>query len=826
MLRRPIIQDRLLGAEHPEPMNKKSRPLRLALAALYALLAVVAVAAIGLHAVYLGLHRSLPQTRGTLRLAGLEAPVEILRDQWGVPHIYAESRHDAVFAEGFAHAQDRLWQMETGRRLGRGRLAEILGTPALSIDRLMRSYDFAGLAHRLLPTLPPPTRAALEAYAAGVNAYLATHHPLPPEFALPGIAPPEPWTAEDSIILIKLMARQLSADGGELWNALLLARVSPEIFAALNPALPPLPALTALYDVPLPDTHAALPDALLGASNNWAVDGRWTKSGKPLLANDPHLGLTIPSTWYLAHLSFGSRDLIGASLAGVPGIILGRNDKLAWAYTNTGADVEDYYLEKLSPETPEHYISAEGVRPFTLRSETIKVQGAASVTETYRATAHGPVLPADLPQLKDLLPKGYVLALDWDALKEGDQTIAAGLGLMEAESGEAFQQALVPYVAPMQNMVYATADGHIGFIAPGHVPIRGPLNDTHGLVPAPGWKPGYDWTGIIPFAELPRRIDPPGGFIVTANNEIVGPSYPYRLTYRWDPGDRARRITALLTARRDHDTESFEAMQRDTVSLEARALLPRLLADLAPSGHRQTEAARLLAQWDGAMAAERPEPLIFAAWIEEIEHALLTTALGAQNENLAAGWRFDLIARVLDGAPAQSRFCGGAGDGVADGTACVRLIQEAFARALAHLAADQGDRIGLWRWGHAHQALMESRPLGSLPVLGRLLNRHIASDGGADTINRGLTPLTGPHPFANVHGSSYRAIYDMSEAGHSVFMISTGQSGNPLSRHYDDLMGLWARGAYIPMLTARVDIEAKGPERLSLLPAPPPQRER
>jgi penicillin amidase len=782
---------------------------------------LLGLAAIAIQGVFVWMHHSLPMTKGTLAVAGLSAPVEITRDQWGVPHIFALSRSDAFFAEGFVHAQDRLWQMEFNRRTGRGRLAETLGPRALPYDRMMRAFDLAGLAARLAPRLPPATRQSLDAYAAGVNAYLATRKgPLPPEFLLTGITP-APWTAEDSIILIKLMQLNLCENAfSEANHAKVLRAAMPETFAALFPELPaPLPRLAALYDAALPQhAEAGPPVPLRGASNNWAVDGRWTKSGKPLLANDPHLGLSIPSIWYLAHLSYEGRNIIGASLAGVPSIVLGRNEHLAWAYTNTGADVQDLVIEKLSPETPEHYVSPEGVRPFMLHSETIKVRGGADVTETFRTTAQGPVIPSDLKWLAGIVPDGHVVAFDWDALKDGDMTIAAGLDLMEAEDGAAFVHALEPYVAPMQNMVYADSAGHIGFIAPGHVPVRAAMNATHGLLPVPGWKAGYDWVGLIPFAELPHRTDPPTGYIVTANNKIVGDDYPYVLTYEWDADARARRIESLLTARHDHDLASFEAMQRDAVSLETRAILPKMMASLSrvrPHHALARDALTRLAAWDGTMAADRPEPLIFASWFREAITQFVDDAVGSADRDLVLGWHFAPLSRALDGESAETRLCGG--DGLtAD---CDRLISDAFDRALSRLEASDGRFVSLWRWGHSHKAVMAHRPFGLVPGLASFFNREIPSDGGADTINRGAMELTSARPFANVHGSSYRAIYDLDPAGHSVFIIPTGESGNPLSRHYDDLMGPWARGETIPMETDPARIQAASGERLTLMPA-------
>lgn len=796
-------------------MNQKLR--KFSLFALSALGILIVLAAVMLHALFITLHRSLAQQTGKISLAGLEAPVDVVRDRWGVPHIFAQSQHDALFAEGFVHAQDRLWQMEFSRRMGRGRLAEILGQPVVTLDRVARVANFAALAQQTVSALPTSAQQALLAYSAGVNAFLRGHHgPLPPELALLGINP-EPWTPEDSVILIKLMALQLSANAwSELFNTKFLQSHTERELAALRPELPPLPSLESLYGIKLPKKSAlGMTRPLQGASNNWVVNGQWTKSGKPLLANDPHLGLSIPSVFYLAHLAIGGRNIIGASLSGVPGIILGRNDTLAWAFTNTGSDVQDFTLEKLSVETPGHYVTASGKRPFSMREEEIRVRGGKPLHETYRVSQHGPIVPADLPLIRDIIPKGYALALNWDALKANDLTIAAGLGMMQAPDGASFVRALEPYVAPMQNMVYADAFGHIGLIAPGHVPVRAPGDDTHGLLPVPGWKPGYEWTGIIPFADLPQRADPAEGYIVTANNKIVDDRYAHFLSYEWDPGARAKRITDLLTARRDHDAASFAAIQRDAVSLNASRLLPMLLARLAPFPKLDLdrEILGLLSRWDGSMAADRPEPLIFAAWMREINLAL-NKNIGEDAADPMGGWAFPIIARIGSDDSGAMQFCGG------DRTreACDRVLHRSFEEMVRNLRMLQGEWPSKWRWGVAHRAQMQNQPLGTLPILGSLINRAIASDGGADTINRGITRIDSSDPFSNIHGSTYRAVYDLADPDKSLFMISTGQSGNPLSPHYDDLVRPWAKGEYIPMITTRARLDPQTSSTLTLLP--------
>ena len=503
----------------------------------WVVLGVVALVAILAIFGYGYLRTGLPQTDGVITIAdpALGRQVEIRRDRHGVPHILAQSLDDAAFALGFVHAQDRLWQMEMNRRIAAGRLAEVLGPQAVQTDVYLRTLSLFDAAREAWAHLDEDTRRMLKSYAAGVNAYIDRHHGAwPPEFLLTDLRP-EPWTPIDSLGWLKVMALDLGGNfRRELARLDLLSVLSPEQVMQFYPPYPgeqplPLPDIAALYDgLKIADLGitpgASAAEKGLG-SNNWVVAGSRTASGKPLLANDPHLRLNTPSLWYLAAIKVGEREVVGASMPGVPFIVLGRTDRIAWGFTNTGPDVQDLYLERiaddgLNVETP------DGPERLRFRREVIRVKDGQPVEIRVRISRHGPLISDAMPELQARLPKNVALALRWTALDPDDTSAAIGLGFWRAHDFASFQAALHRFVVPEQNMVYADREGHIGYYAPARVPIRSPANDTHGLIPAPGWKPGYDWQGFIPYDALPTRFDPPEGFIATANEKVVGPDYP------------------------------------------------------------------------------------------------------------------------------------------------------------------------------------------------------------------------------------------------------------------------------------------------------------
>lgn len=801
------------------------RKVAIAIATLLGLLAVIAL-----------WYRSAsqPQIDGKLRLTGLGAAVDVVRDAEGIPHIYAKSASDAYFALGFVHAQDRLWQLEMNRRIAAGRLAEILGESAANTDRFLRTLGVRRNAERIFSHLAPETRSVLEAYARGVNAYLASRKgPLPPEFLLTGAPPPEPWQPADSIGWQTMMAWDLGANWTqELLRMRLAQRLSLQ---QINEFLPPYPGdavlktrdYTALYrelagtGEQLAAVAAIAPPSYVEGmgSNNWVVAGALSETGKPLLANDPHLGLSAPALWYFAHLSAPGMNVIGATLPGIPTVVLGRTDRIAWGFTNTGPDVQDLYIERIHPGNSKQYQTPDGWANFAIRTEIIKVKGKPDVTLEIRETRHGPVLSGALPIVEraGLDAKRHVVAFAWTALRPDDLTLQAGVKLNRARNWEEFLDAARDFGAPQQNMVYADVDGNIGFVAPGRVPLRKPDNDLKGLAPAPGWEARYDWAGFIPFDALPRSFNPPSQRIVTANQKIVADDYPYFLTSEWTLPYRAQRIGELLDAAPRQGIESFAEMQKDDVSLAARELLP-LLRKTTPRSQRARAALALLAGWNGAMDAGRSEPLIFNAWLRAASYAIFADELG--DTLMKDYWDLRNVHRpmvlVLQNKDGMAKWCADtAGGEAARAQGCGDVLSASLETALDDLERRYGRDMAGWQWGDAHAALSEHRPFGKVKGLSAFFDIRVASPGDNFTVNVGRYNLRDENgPFVNHHAASLRALYDLSNLENSRFMHSTGQSGNVLSPLYRNFAQRWADVAYVPMKTRRAEVEK---DRLGLL---------
>ena len=771
---------------------------------------------------YLYLRQSLPQTEGVIRLAGLSAPVEVLRDRYGIPHIFATNLEDASYALGFVHAQDRLWQMEMNRRIAAGRVSEIVGAGGLETDRFLRTLGVRRSAEANLRTLDAETRKLLDAYAAGVNAFLASGPALPVEFWLTG-ARPEPWTPADSVAWVKMMAWDL---GGNWRNELLRMRLAKTLpLARIHQLLPPYPGEPVPAIADLKELYGTMerdavrlaqfaPDNDGVGSNNWVVSGTRSESGKPLLANDPHLGLTAPPVWYFAQLSVPGINIIGSTLPGVPGVILGRNDRIAWGFTNTSPDVQDLYIEKL--DAAGGYLTPEGPKAFQVIEEIIRVKGAEPEKLRVRISRHGPVI-SDVSRLaQDEAPRGHVIAFSWTALAEDDRSMQAVLKFARAREWDDFLAAARDFQSPQQNIVYADIEGNIGFVAAGRVPHRKPGNDLKGMAPAPGWQARYDWADYIPFEQLPRSFNPESGAIVTANHRITPPGYPHFISSEWQPPYRADRIQALLDAVPKHTVPSFARIQADVVSPAMRELLPKLLAT-RPRSENARKALALLAKWDGAMTTERAEPLIAWAWWRELTRAIYADELGdAFRQNWLA--RAVFIGNVLSGDPAHARWC----DDVR--TPATETCEEVLALSLDAALADLGKRYGSdqarWRWGEAHLARHEHRPFGRQPLLARLFDINVPSPGDTFTVNVGRNNLNDDaQPFANRHAASLRAIYDLSDLEKSLYIHSGGQSGNILSDHYKAFSEAWAKNEYIPMRAERKTLDAEPHQLLKLIPA-------
>ena len=756
----------------------------------WALLGLAALGGAGAGGGYLWLRQSLPKVEGEIEVVGLQAPVTIVRDRFAIPHIEAESLLDATFALGFVHAQDRLFQMEFRRRLGAGRVAEIVGPAALSSDRFMRTLGLYRLAEASLAHLEPETIAWLQAYADGVNAFLESRTgPLPPEFLILGHAEVEPWRPADSLVWIRLMALDLGVNyRDELLRARLARRLSEEQIADIWPSYP-ADAPTTLVEVaralPWDDLAAALPSAPPGGigSNAWVAGGSRTSTGAPLLANDPHLGLRAPGVWYLAHLRAPEIELIGASMAGVPGVVLGHNGRVAWGFTNTGADVQDLFLERLDPEDPARYLVPGGSAAFETREEIVRIKDAAPVTLTIRETRHGPVISDLVPDAAALFQGGTVVALAWTALAEDDRAAQALFRIGRARNWERFVDATRDLGAPMQNILYADVSGRIGFIAPGRVPLRG---SGDGRWPVPGWTGAYDWDGRIPFDALPRTLDPQDDVLFNANNRVVPEGYPYLLTADWEAPYRARRLAQLLDAG-TFRPQDFAAIQADELSLLAENLLPAMLA-AEPGSAPAAEAMAKLEAWDRVMRADAAEPLLFAAWYRELSRLIYADELGDVFEAFW-GVRPQFMHRVLT---ARQVWCDDVRTRPVE--TCAEVAAAALDAALVDLARRFGDDPAAWRWGEAHLAAMDHPLFARQVVLGRLFNIRVASGGDSVTVNVGHFRPGDRRPFASTHAAGYRAIYDLADLDRSRFVAATGQSGNPLSRHYRDLTELWASG--------------------------------
>jgi penicillin G amidase len=781
---------------------------------------------------------SQPQLDGQIRLGGISAPVDIVRDAEGVPHIYAQSAVDAYFALGFVHAQDRLWQLELNRRIPAGRMAEILGPNALDTDRFLRTLGVRRNAEKILANLEDETRTVLDAYARGVNAYLEQRSgPLPPEFILTGAPAPAPWQAVDSIGWQTMMAWDLGANWTQellrmrLAQKLPLDRINEFLAAYPGDSVPDTMDYAHLYRS-LPGTTEQLaavariapPSYVDGmGSNNWVLGGDLSETGKPLLANDPHLGLSAPALWYFAHLSAPGLNVIGATLPGIPSVVLGRNDRIAWGFTNTGPDVQDLFIERINPDNPLQYQTPTGWEDFEVRTEIIQVKGQSDATLEVRETRHGPVITGALPVVAKLGldAQKHVIAFAWTALRPDDVTLQAGLKLNSAQNWDQFVEAARDFHSPQQSMVYADIDGNIGFIAPARVPVRKPENDLKGLSPAPGWDARYDWAGFIPFEELPRAYNPASQRLITANHKIVDDDYPHFLTSEWTLPYRAERINQLLDATQKHSMESFAAIQKDHVSLAAQELL-HIVRTTEGRSERARHALRLMQDWNGSMDMARSEPLIFNAWmrfasfrifVDELGEPLLRDYWEQRNVHLS-------MVNVLSDKDGQGAWCADVSrtDAV-DAQSCPGLLADALEDALADLEQRYGKNMEQWQWGEAHVARSEHRPFTRVAPLARFFDIKVPTPGDTFTVNVGRHNLRDEKtPYANRHAASLRALYDLSDLENSRFIHSTGQSGNFMSPLYRNYTQRWADVEYLPMQMKREAVEQGSLGTLRLAP--------
>ncbi|UWQ64423.1 penicillin acylase family protein [Leisingera caerulea] len=779
--------------------------------------------------VYYLASQSLPEYDKDLALPGLSSPVEIVRDNANVPHIfgsYGASDEDVYFGLGYAHAQDRLWQMAVMRRTAQGRLSEIFGTRTVETDTYLRRLDIYNLARQSVEVQSPETMAALESYAAGVNARLleinedALGRGAPEMFLFN--MPVAPWQPADSIAIMKLMALQLS---GHMREEILRARTSLALNdeTRIKDILPDAPGtgITALPEyaelVPgarrFASTNSAEEDSLLfpvaprglaGASNAWAAAPSRSAAGGTLLANDPHLGLSAPGVWYLARLELGTGGVIGGTIPGIPAVITGRSDALGWGVTSSYLDDQDLFIEKLNPENPQEYLSVDGYKDFISRPSIIKIKDEAPVTLTLRWTDNGPVLPGSMFNLADITPPGHVVSLSWTVLSPKDTSMSAAINLMRSTSVQEAIAAGEDFIAPSQNLTLADGDT-IALKTVGAFPARDSKHQSKGRMPSQGWHPENRWQGRAPYADNPEFLRPAGGILGNTNNKILDRTFPAHVSFDWGDTQRIHRWQKLMQNREVHTRDSFIEAQLDTVSYTARTLLPLIGADLwftgeaAPAGTRERQrqiALTLLSEWNGEMNEHLPEPLIYAAWVRALQARLITDELGpvAKSFRHVEPLFIERVYRDVDGASAWCDVIQSAPQ-----ESCTDMARLALDDALIWIEERYGSALESLRWGDAHQAAQDHAVLGKVPLLRYFVNIRQSTSGSDNTLQRGKSSGKDPHPFQNIHAAGYRGVYDFADPDSSVFIVSTGQSGHPLSRYYDDMAQLWRRGEYIPM---------------------------
>lgn len=776
------------------------------------------------------LQTSLPQTEGEIKVAGLTSNVSISRDQNGVPHIRGKKLEDIFMGLGFAHAQDRLWQMEVNRRLGAGRMAELFGESALPIDKFFRTLGFKDKAEKAYNALPDATKSILIAYAEGVNAYLSTRRgALPIEFITAGITP-EPWHPVNSMTWAKMMSYDLGGNlRHELARADLMQQISPKQVAELYPAYPgdaedlPLPDLKDLLkDLPIKQLAALSPVNPEGyGSNNWVISGERTTSGKPLLANDPHLMLNTPSIWYLAHLQLVKEDgttsnLVGTSFPGAPMIVLGRNDTIAWGVTNTAPDVQDLFIEKIIGSEGKSYLTPDGPANFVLREEVIKVKGADDLHLTVRESRHGPVMSDIYHQLDTTTRNDYVLALQWTALMDTDTSIIFGSSLFEAKTFEDFKKAGQTYVGPQQNMVFANIDGEIGFYTPALVPVRHKDNKIKGRIPSPGWDALYDWQGMIPYDQLPTRHNPAEHMVVTANQKITQGEYPHYITRDWSLPYRSGRIEKLIRNTEKHDLKSMAAIQFDIGSDMVTDLKPLMLSLLDQNTDEISEEIRsTLSNWDDRMILDGPAPLLFANWWRHLAKEIYSDELGSKFEQYNRQ-RPTFIKNVLRDKDGQSSWCNNIDSDVIE--SCKDSVTNALKASLSELSATYGKDWKKWRWGDAHILRQKHTPFSQVPILKDIFDIYAPNTGATYTINVSGNSWDAKSLHKSSMGPSYRGLFDLSDLEKSLYLMPTGQSGNIFSSHYADQFPKWLAGDYFTIET-KFDPASNSMDTLTLSPA-------
>ncbi len=838
----------------------------------YVAIALTLLLVLGLATGVALVRRPLPQTSGTVEVPGLEGSVEVVRDEHGIPQLYADTMDDLMRAQGFVQAQERFFEMDVRRHATAGRLAELFGEDALESDLYVRTMGWRRVAERELALIKPDTRAALESYAVGVNAYLADRSPT--EIALEYTVlnaggldyVPEEWTPVDSLAWLKAMAWDLRGNMGEEIDRVLTgAAVGPQRTAELYPAYdareqrpivdqgavvdgvfeqdartggtrnPRRPAFTADQVAPLASLREGLGrlPAWLGrgdgiGSNSWVVDGDHTSTGEPMLANDPHLGIGLPGVWMQMGLHCRETtaacpiDVAGFTFSGVPGVVIGHNADIAWGFTNLGPDVTDLFVERVTDSTWRH----DGRdRPLVVRTETVEVAGGDDVELRIRATAHGPILSDVDDQLAEVgqvarVPRpapregeAYAVSLAWTALTPSP-TADAILELNAATDWDSFRAAAADFAVPAQNLVYADAEGHIGYQAPGAIPIRKSGND--GLVPSAGWLSENDWTGeLVPFDGLPNVLDPDEGFIVTANQAVVDDDYPYFLTDDWDRGYRSQRIRELLEEEGELSMTEMAELQLDDHNPMAPTLVPYLL-DVGLRRGYASEGQRLLEDWDSSQPADSAAAAYYNVTWRNLLELTFHDEL-PEDVRPDGGQRWMAVVERLLREPSSPWW----DDVTTEDEVETRddVIRAALRAARDEMTALVAPHVGDWSWGALHRLDLRSPTLGEsgIGVVERLFNREgWEVGGGSATVD--ATSWDAAEGYGVTAAPSMRMIVSLADLDDSRWINLTGVSGHPFSSHYTDQTELWAEGETLPWAFHREDVLRAGDDTLLLVP--------
>jgi penicillin amidase len=801
---------------------------------------------------------SFPEIDGEIQLAGLDGPVEIYRDSFGIPHIYATTSHDLFFAQGYVHAQERFWQMDFWRHQGAGRISELVGDLGLGPDQFIRTLGWERIAQAELDVMDPEPVGILTSYAEGVNAYLADHQgtELGLEYAfLPLVNrgyQPAPWTPLNTLTWEKAMAWDLSGNmNTEISKALLLGSLPPEMVEQLflpypedRPVIVPHPHLTTgappAFDA-APSLAVVVTPALLEVnqaalalnavgrgnfdgigSNSWVLSPELTDTGMPILANDPHLSSQMPSIWYQVGLHCSPKgpdcpyDVAGFSFAGAPGIIIGHTDRVAWGLTNVGPDVMDLYIEKINPQNPNQYEFEGQWVDMEIIRETIQVAGGESLELDVRLTRHGPII-TEVYDLEDFgveagieVPEHYAIALSWTAL-EPSCVFCAIWQLDKAQNWDDFRAALSHFAVPSQNIIYADLEGNIGYQTPGNIPIR--VEGHTGMVPVPGWTGEFEWQGFIPYEEMPFSFNPPEGYIVTANNAVVGPEYPYTIARQWAYGFRAQRIVDMIEAAPGAiSVEDTRRMQGDDKDLLAEQMVPVLLG-ISLDNDRLEEARAILKGWDYQMHMDSAPAALYAAFWRNL--LILTFVDDLPEFYQPAGedeWME--LARMILTDPGNPWW-----DDQATSPVETRddIFRQALQLAVDELRSDLGKNPSKWAWGDLHTITFANQVMGSIPLVSTAFNRGPFRSSGGDCI----VNATGWSPIATYEIDwlpSMRMIVDMSDLQASLTVHTTGQSGHSYHPHYIDMADLWRNIDYYPMHWDRAAVEADAEGYLRLVP--------